>query len=240
MMNAFLALRSSRAGLVLMLPMSLMSLMSLMVLLASCSTMKYREGVAGARVPGIESSSEPLEAIELLPVSALRNDLVLRQRVTIRWRGGEESFEAVLQKRGSELLLLGLGPMSVIGFSLRVDEDGVHFENKSGRDLPFAPKRIIADIQRVFYPWIEPGAECRDCERRGVWGQVQVIERIGSEALEERRFERVGVEGGWQIVIGYHDWIRDTSIPGLATLRNDALGYRLIVETKSVELIDAQ
>jgi len=67
-----------------------------------------------------------------------------------------------------------------------------------------------------------------------------VIERIGSEALEERRFERVGVDGGWQIVISYQDWIRDTSIPGLATLRNDALGYQLIVETKSVELIDSQ
>jgi len=76
-------------------------------------------------VPGIESSPEPSEALELLPVSALRDDLVLRQRVTIRWLDGEESFEAVLQKRESELLLLGLGPMNVVGFSLRVDEDAI-------------------------------------------------------------------------------------------------------------------
>ncbi len=231
MMNAFFIRRSSLVGLVLVLSM---------VLLAGCTTMKCRGGVEGARVPGIESSPEPSEALELLPVSALRDDLVLRQRVTIRWLDGEESFEAVLQKRESELLLLGLGPMNVVGFSLRVDEGGVHFENNSGRDLPFSPTRIIADIQRVFYPWIDQEADCGACERRGAWGQVQVIERIGSEALEERRFERVGVDGGWQIVISYQDWIRDTSIPGLATLRNDALGYQLIVETKSVELIDSQ
>ncbi len=174
----------------------------------------------------------------LLPVAALRGDLVLQQRVTIRWGDNEQSFDAVLQKRGDELLLLGLGPMNRVGFVLTLDDGGVHFENRSGRDLAFEPERILADVQRVFYPWITSEPPCVDCERYVTRPGLAISERIGSAYLEERRFEDLGESKRGTIIVRYDDWMDRGSIPGRAVLTNDWYGYELRIVTKSIERLD--
>ncbi len=94
-------------------------------------------------------------AVALLPFDDLHENLLMRQHVTVKWADGEEGFDAVLQKRRDSLLLLGLGPMNTVGFKLTLDDHGVRFDNSSGREMPFQPERILADVQRVFYPWIK-------------------------------------------------------------------------------------
>jgi hypothetical protein len=187
-------------------------------------------------------ASREVVAEVLLPVSALRGNLLLRQRVTIRWKQREESFAAVLQKREDELLLVGLGPMNAVGFTLTLDERGVQFENRSGREMPFEPERILADVQRVFYPWIEADGRCTECERHATRVGLEVSERVGQQYLEERRFEDSSGARSGEIVIRFEDWIEDGiengSIPGRAVLSNGWYGYELIVETQSVERLE--
>jgi hypothetical protein len=179
-----------------------------------------------------------LDAPILLPVGALAEDVVMQQRVTVRWKDREESFGAVLQKRGQELLLLGLGPMNTVGFRLSLVEGHVSFENRTGRDVPFVPERILADVQRVFYPWIEGESRCTRCDRRGVRGDLEIVEHIGDEHLEQRRFfVRDRPERG-EIVVRYDDWPRDAIAPHRAVLSNGWFGYELLIETTSAERLD--
>jgi hypothetical protein len=161
----------------------------------------------------------------------------MRQRVTIGWQDREERFEAVLQKRGDVLLLLGLGPMNAVGFSLTLDDRGITFENRTGQEMPFDPERILADVQRVFYPWLSEESACLDCERRGLREAVEIVERIGPTGLVERRFSRVDRPGQVGIVVEYQAWMDGGLVPARAILRNEGAGYWLTVETSSVEQI---
>ena len=103
----------------------------------------------------------------LLPAEALAETFVLRQTVTVRWSDetgqvDEASFDAAIQRQGESLLVLGLGPMGRVGFTLSLEKGKVFFENRTGRDLPFAPERMLADVQRVYYPWLDDAPECGD------------------------------------------------------------------------------
>ena len=220
----------------------------ILAFLSGCVGMAVSRDVGNSEGIGADSSSIPFGTVDLLPVSALREDVLLRQRVTISWRDREENLEAVMQKRGAELLVVGLGPMNAVGFTIKLDDHGVSFENRVGRELPFEAERILADIQRVFYPWIASDTECRDCVRQGRRGRITITERVGSEFLEERLFEfdegidqsdGPGRSTRGVVSISYQDWIGGTSIPGRAILQNEALGYRLTIETTSVENIGA-
>ena len=136
---------------------------SLGLLLSGClgPSPSEREMASGSSQASSRASDDA--GVSLLPVDDLRANLMMRQHVTVKWADREESFDAVLQKRGGVLLLLGLGPMNTVGFKLTLDRKGVSFDNLSGRELPFRPERILADVQRVFYPWIDEGWGWVEC-----------------------------------------------------------------------------
>lgn len=128
--------------------------------------------------------------------------------------------------------------MNQVGFSLKLDEDGVHFENRSGRDLPFRPERILADVQRVFYPWIDAHSSCLECERRGTRAGVEISERIGPRFLERRTFTIVDEPERGKIIVRYEGWTSESIAPSRAILENAWFGYDLIIETLSAERIE--
>lgn len=89
----------------------------------------------------------------LLKVDALNTSFTARQRVAISWKGDTHRFDAVLEKSPGRLRLLGLGPMNSVGFVLTHTDEGIEFQNRTGQDMPFPPAYIIADVQRILYPW---------------------------------------------------------------------------------------
>jgi hypothetical protein len=206
--------------------------------ISSCASLQMDKAASPLSNSGVDSQAAEDFAARLLPVAALPDDLLMQQRVTVRWQDRKESFEAVLQKRGSELLLLGLGPMNTVGFKLILDDRGVSFENRSGRAMLLEPERILADVQRVFYPWIEPSSDCFNCERAGIRAGVEILERIGSKSLEERRFGLPGSPERGEIVVRYERWREDRLAPSRAVLTNGWFGYELIIETMHVERIE--
>ena len=187
--------------------------------------------------PDTDAGEEAVMAM-LLPVDALVGDRSMQQRVTVRWNGREESFDSVFQKRQGELLLVGLGPMNTVGFTLKLDQVGLKFENRSGRAIPFRPEHILADVQRVFYPWLEATPACQACERRGMKNGLEVYERIGDVTLEERRFRDPIRPSRGEVVIRYEDWMTDPPVPKRAVLDNGWFGYELTIETWSVDRLE--
>jgi len=88
-------------------------------------------------------------------------DFMVRQSLTIHTtRDGkpvDAELDAVLQKRGPELLVLGLGPMDAKAFTLTQRESTIEFEQFMGPPMAFSPRDMILDIHRVFFKRL-PGA----------------------------------------------------------------------------------
>lgn len=182
-------------------------------------------------------------ALRLQPVEAWDGQWILRQRVRIDWPGGSRSFDAVLQRRPGELALVGLGPMNLVGFRLALvaaeagsgAPERVELENRSGQPLPFSAAHILADVQRVFYPWLAAGgdeaSDCAVCERSGRQGDVSIWERGAPKRLAERRFALVDVPEAGEVRIRYADWQGEPAFPKRVDLQNGWFGYRLRIET---------
>jgi len=161
-------------------------------------------------------------------------DFQWRQHVTARWPSGTHSFDAVLQKRADELVLVGLSPLGVPGFVFTLDAMGkLTVQNKTGQPLPFEPAYVVADVQRVFYPWLEPAAGDAPGEREGQRGDTHVRERYERGCLVERSFVRDTPQGVERVVVSYAcdpaSNARDA--PHHVELQNELLGYGLTIET---------
>ena len=174
----------------------------------------------------------------LLPVAALGRDVVLEQHVTARYQDREDGFDAVLQAQGGTLSLVGIGPMGSVGFVVTVTDEGVTLQNDSGREVPFQPAHIVADVQRVFYPWI-PGAPPASGERQGHALGMTIIERYVDARLVERRFVRDDAPDAGAVRVTYEGWSLGDLAPERAVLVNDWYGYALEIETSSVRDLSA-
>lgn len=178
------------------------------------------------------TTSQPsaLIAETLRPPSALAYDFMWRQRVIAEWPTGTQEFEAVLQKRDGTLTLLGLSPMGLPGFVLTLREDrSISVENRMGRDLPFEPAYILADVERVFFPWLE-GDPPRDGERSGRLGAQEVRERFAAGRLVAREF-RHAAAADKPIRIEYGEQAPGADAPRTLKLDNTWHRYKLVIET---------
>jgi hypothetical protein len=163
-------------------------------------------------------------------------DFQWRQRVSARWPTGTHTFEAVLQKRDGELILVGLSPLGLPGFVFRLSESGeLRVDNRTGQPLPFEPAYVVADVQRVFFPWLGPTVPGFSGDRSGERAGTQVVERYLAGQLQERRFTRATAAGSERIEVRYlgaeHPGQTPQDAPDRAELKNQLLGYELVIET---------
>lgn len=156
-----------------------------------------------------------------------------RQRVTATWPTGERSFDAVIQRRGDTLMLVGLSPMGQPGFVFTLDAKGsVSVKNHSGQELPFEPAFIFADVQRAFFPWIGFDGQKVDGESRVTRDGVMVVEHRVAGTLFQRRLTLTapGCDRA-SVTVRYNGWEGRHTAPKLVELEHEALGYRLVIET---------
>ncbi len=177
---------------------------------------------------------EPRYPGTLRAPSELGADVMMRQRLTARWGEGESaSFEAVLQKQGDALVLLGLGPHGGRAFLLEHRDGEVRFEPYVDLELPFPPRFVLLDVQRVFFPYLgEPLDE--GTRERTVDGEV-VREVWRGGRLVERTFRRADGDPEGVIRVDYGEGLATGLPPPLIVLDNGWLGYTLSVETLSYQ-----
>lgn len=169
----------------------------------------------------------------LRPPSAMGADVMMRQRLTARWGEGEEtSFDAVLQKQGNALILLGLGPHGGRAFVIAQRDGAVSYEELVDIDLPFPPEFILLDVQRVFFPRLSPAPLGDGVHERVVDGE-RVIERWQNGKLVSRTFERADGDPAGTITIGYGTGWAPGEQPPTVRFDNGWFGYSLSVETLS-------
>jgi|CXWL01.1.fsa_nt_gi hypothetical protein len=163
--------------------------------------------------------------------SELSPDFAVEQHIEARISGRSASFDAVVQKRGDELVVVGLGPLGVRAFVLRQVGGEATFEQRMGPPLPFPPRNILVDIHRSFFKRL-PTGDHADGVVRGKLDDEDVTETWKDGMLGERRFERAShPEGAVRILYG----------PGCTAARceptklrviNEWFGYELLIENR--------
>ena len=164
--------------------------------------------------------------------SAYAGDFMLDQSVTAIHAGGQETFRAILEKRGDALVMVGLGPHGGRAFVLRQEGDAVSFESFLDRALPFPPRYMLLDVHRVWLAGL-PGAPLADGTHEAVIDGERVTERWAEGRLLGRTFERLDGAPPGRITITYDGGLDPSPgapPPTRVELDQGWFGYRLVLE----------
>jgi hypothetical protein len=174
--------------------------------------------------------------------ATLGPDFMMEQEVTMTHAEGSNTFRAILQKRGDELVLLGLAPHGGRAFVLTQRGDAVTFESFMPEELPFPAQYILHDIHRTWFHSAgsaEPDAQgFREVERDG----ERIREHVGAGGVSERRFERLDGAPAGAIVVRYGDGLtagapHTARPPDEVTFENGWFGYSGRIRTLSWEAL---
>jgi len=169
-------------------------------------------------------------------------DFMVRQSLTIHAarRDGkpvDAELEAVLQKQGDTLLIVGLGPMNAKAFTLTQRGDRIEFVQFMGPELPFSPRNIVVDVHRVYFMRLPaPSEDGYTGVLRGEVDGERVEETWRDGQLRASIFTRPGsrLKGAIRVERG-PGCDRSRCEPESATLRNEWFGYTLTIANEDYE-----
>jgi len=172
-------------------------------------------------------------------------DFLVRQNLAIHARRGDQpvdgQFDAVLQKQGDTLLIIGFGPMNVKAFTLSQRGDRIEFTQFVGPELPFSPRDMLVDVHRVFFKRLPPPAAGYSGTVRGELDGETVAETWQDGQLRATAFTRPGsqLHGAVRVELG-PGCAPARCEPSSATLRNEWFGYTLAIANDEFEELSTQ
>ncbi len=172
---------------------------------------------------------------------ALADDVLWRQHVTAVWGPEEErrGFDAVIQKVGTALTVLGLSPTGSVGFAIVLQDGNIELTNQMPEGLPFPPRYVLLDVQRTFYPWLPTTEPVRDGLRQGHVDGEHIVETWSGGRLVERSFTRLDQTPPGTLTVRYRWDEANWSVPTNTVLDNGWFGYKLEIETHEETLLSA-
>jgi hypothetical protein len=187
--------------------------------------------VAACRPPATPPGTYPGK---LLEPSTLARDFMIRQHVEGSYGERSVAFDAVVQKQGGTLLVLTLTPYGSRAFLVEQQGQEVRVEKFIPRDLPFDPRFILLDVQRVFLMGL-PEAPRDDGWHRQRMDEEIVRERWEAGRLHERRYSRRDRKPKGDVIVRYEGGYVPGERPPLIELVNEWFGYRLALETSDYQ-----
>ena len=138
------------------------------------------------------------------------------------------SFEAVLQKQGNVLTMVGLTPMGTRAFVARQQGTTVSAEGHERSALPFPPAFVFLDVNRSLFVGIGTTAlsdgwhtqQSHGAQIKDLWKQGLLVQRELFDAPLDTK-----------IRIYYDPGYKGGNAPAKITLHNLRLGYRLTITT---------
>lgn len=173
----------------------------------------------------------------LLPTSEIRGAFMFRQRVEAHYPGRDVSFDAVLQKQGDTLTLLGLTPFGTRAFVLQQRGTEVSFTSHMPGELPFPPRYMLLDIHRTLFIGLGP-APSVDGERRGTRDGEEIREVWRAGRLMERHFRRLDGVPASTIDVRYEGGMEGDTPPRTVEFHNGWMGYSLTITTLESQRLD--
>ena len=198
----------------------------------------------GQRPLVVISTSDPAEYPGVLhDPRTLPRDFMVRQSLKLDTKANgkrlEAEFDAVVQKQGDKLLVLGLGPMNMKVFTITQLGSRIEFQQYRGPKMPFSPRNIVLDVHRVFFKRLPPPADAKySGVLRGELDGEHVEETWQGGEVRERVFTRPGsaFRGAVRIALG-PGCTGSLCEPETATIRNEWFDYTLAIENNGYETL---
>jgi hypothetical protein len=156
--------------------------------------------------------------------------MLLEQRLTGQYEQGDSSLRCVLQLSRGVMTVIGLTPFGSRAFVLTQHGTEYQLEKLVDRPLPFDPRHVLVDIQRVlFRRVVAHGASAAD----GIHEQTDHGERIREQwrggALVERTF--LTPDGGTLLARVEFTGAAEPLVARRVELHDERFGYKLVIET---------
>jgi hypothetical protein len=191
------------------------------MLLAACGPAREPRAASDDEYPGV-----------IHPPGELTPDVVIEQHVEAKKGDRSGGFDAVLQKRGSELVLVGLGPLGMRAFTIWQEGVEVRYEQRLGPAFPFPPRNVLIDVHRAFFKRLLLSAPSpRDGVFRGPLDGEDVEETWQGGELVARSFVREGRRGAVRVFYGPGCGVARCE-PSSVRLENGWFGYELVIENR--------
>lgn len=185
--------------------------------------------VACGSVPKTQMDAEYPGTLEV--PEHLTPDFMVEQHIEAKRGEKGGAFDAVVQKQGDELIIVGLGPMKTRAFVLRQRGNRVTFEQHFGPKLPFPPRNIVVDVHRVFFKRLPLDPDHADGTYSQTLDGETVVEVWKNEMLRERRFLRPHDFPNGAVRVEYGEGCkRDRCEPSRVKVINEWFGYTLDIE----------
>jgi hypothetical protein len=153
----------------------------------------------------------------------------------------DAELDAVLQKQGDTLQVVGFGPMNVKAFTLTHKGDRIDFEQFVGPQLPFSPRNIVVDIHRVFFMRLPAPTDAKFTGvNKGELDGEHVEETWKDGQLRAIVFTRPGdpkLKGAIRVQMS-DGCDPQHCEPETAMLRNEWFGYTLAIANQAFERLD--
>ncbi len=150
-----------------------------------------------------------------------------RQRVELRFAGRTRVFDAVLEKSGTRLSLVGLAPFGGVLLAVSLDGSRVSVSGPLAATLPFPPEYLLRDVERCYFPVFDAGSPADGVRTRVVDG-VQIAESWSEGRLQTRSFRSLPARASTRIVYGPP---RPDGGYQSVDLTEERRGYRLSITT---------
>jgi Protein of unknown function (DUF3261) len=166
----------------------------------------------------------------LLSPSRSSGNFVRTQKLVAHYGGETRSMDAVLQKEGDLLTLVGMTPFGSKAFVLQQQGVEVTFKSYVPFELPFPPKYILLDVQRVYFAGISP-LPLEDGEHSAERDGERIVERWQDGRLLTRAFTRLSGDPAGAITIVYEGGMAGGASAKKIEIDNGWVGYKLSITT---------
>ncbi|HEX4382394.1 MAG TPA: DUF3261 domain-containing protein [Myxococcales bacterium] len=166
----------------------------------------------------------------LLPPAHTAGDFVRTQKLVAHFQGQTRSMDAVLQKEGDLLTLIGMTPFGSKAFVLQQQGVEVSFKSYVAFEMPFPPKYILLDVQRVYFAGLD-GAPLPDGEHTAQRDGEQIVEAWQGGRLLRRTFTRLSGDPAGAITVTYQGGMAGGISPAKIEIDNGWVGYQLSINT---------
>lgn len=190
---------------------------------------------ACASSPGAATTPAPVVHEPLVDLHTVLFDFSWRQAITAsfvdaRGKPGSGHFEAVLQKQGATLTLVGLTSFGTRAFVAKQDGQSVTLEQGDAQRLPFPPRYVFVDINRCFFMNLA-AAQPSDGWHDSSFADEGLRDLWRGGKLRERRLRKVNDDQDPGVVITYDPPFEPGGSPGAIHLENRRRHYELDIRT---------
>jgi hypothetical protein len=182
-----------------------------------------------------------LEAVNFVDMATVPWNFVWRQAITAQFRRPipgakleEASFEAVLQKQGRVLTMVGLTAFGTRAFVAHQEGAVVKLDEGQSSQLPFPPEFIFLDVNRCFFAALSQ-TSLADGSHEQTWTTETISDTWKDGRLVQRVLRESPGRSKEPITIRYTKGFAQGSAPQEVELVNERFGYRLKITTLESE-----